>query len=123
MGDKHQEAIMKLVKPTLALALSSALLLSSTAYAEEPISPIFGNASATLTSVDKNKSVVGKSYYADLYGYYGNVYNNYAGYYGLYAAYSSSDSTKSSYYGYASNYAYNAYVYYYYASYYAARGI
>ena len=104
------------MKLKLAAALSSALLLSTSAYAAQTKSPIFGDAAASVTSVDKNKSIVGKSYYADLYGYYGNLYNNYAGYYGLYAAYSSSNTTKYYYYGYASSYAYDAYIYYYYAS-------
>jgi len=110
------------MKLTFPVALCGAVLLSSTAFAEQPNSPIFGNASATLTSVDKNKSIVGKSYYADLYGYYGNLYNNYAGYYGMYAAYSSSNTTKYYYYGYAANYAYYAYQYYATASYYAYYG-
>jgi hypothetical protein len=111
------------MKRTLAIALCGAALVSTGAYGAEPVSPIFGKASVTLTSVDKNKSVVGKSYYADLYGYYGLAYSYYAYTYG-YAAYTSaSNYTKYNYYGAAANYAYYAYYYYSYASYYAYYGI
>ena len=114
------------MRRTLAIALSSAALLftlSTAAYAEEAKSPIFGKASATLTSVDKNKSIVGKAYYADYYGYYGILYAYYSQYYGQVAYYASSNGTKSAYYGYASNYAYYAYYYFSYASAYAYYGI
>jgi hypothetical protein len=73
--------------------------------------PIFGGAKVTTLSKDQSAQVVGKGYYADLYGYYGNYYANYASYYGLIAAYVKSYS----YYYYAYLYAYEAGYWYYYA--------
>jgi hypothetical protein len=84
----------------------------------EAVNPIFGKATAIVNTTADNQKVVGKGYYADLYGYYGNYYNNLAGYYGLYGAYLKS----ASYYYYASSYAYNAYQYYNYAYQYQSSG-
>jgi len=111
---------MKL-KP-LIVALCSVVLLAAPANADEPKSPIFGNASAMVTSVNKNKSIVGKGYYSDYYGYYGVLYSSYAQYYGNIAYYSSSSSTKYYYYYYASSYAYTAYSNFSSASYWAYYG-
>ena len=110
------------MKVAHAVALSSAILLSTAAYGAEPTSPVFGKASVTLTSLDKNKAIVGKGYYSDYYGYYGLVYSYNAYYYGYIGYASSSSSSKYYYYGAAANYAYYAYAYYSYASYYAYYG-
>jgi hypothetical protein len=99
----------------LALAVSFAALTaaSGTALANSK-SPVFGNANVQTLSVEENKAVKAKGYYADLYGYYGYLYSYYAYYYAYYGyAYSSASYY---YYGYlyssyATSYLYYAYVY------------
>jgi len=96
--------------------LFTAVFLASLAtplLAKSP-SPILGGANVTALSKDQSAQVVGKGYYADLYGYYGLIASNNANYYGLYGHYYKSYS----YYYYASQYAYDAYYYFYYAYYY-----
>ena len=110
------------MKMKIAAALASAVLLSTTAHAAQSKSPIFGDASVATTSVEKNKTIIGKGAYSDYYGYYGNLYNNYAGLYGLVAAYVGEGSTKTNYYYYAYSYASSAATNYYYAYYYAYYG-
>jgi hypothetical protein len=88
----------------MSALLSTALVMAPMSVSAET-SKVFGNSGAKILSPDANKKVVGKGYYADLYGYYGYVYAYYAYYY--------------AYYGYAyanANYYYNAYVYSYYAT-------
>jgi hypothetical protein len=87
----------------LLLASVAALAFSAVPAAADT-SKIFGNASAKVLTPDANKQVVGKGYYADLYGYYGYAYKS-TGYYA--AAY---------------NYAYYSYVYLYYAYVYQTYG-
>jgi len=100
-------------------ALVGALLASSGAMAIESKSPIFGKAATSLTSIDQNKSTVGKGYYADYYGYYGYLYSYYAYYYAYYGyAYSNTN-----YYYYAYSYSSSATNYLYYAYYYSYYGI
>ena len=95
---------MKLV---LSAVTVTTLLLTSSAFAAQSKSPIFGGADATPTSVAKNKAIIGKGAYADYYGYYGNLYSSYANYYGNYA-YGGTEGPSG-----------NATTYYYYAYYYA----
>ena len=108
--------------PAVALFSAALLSLSATANAQEPRSPIFGNAAATVTSLDKNKSIVGKGYYSDYYGYYGVLYSQNAQYYGTLGYYSAGSGAKSNYYSAAANYAYAAYSNFYNASVYARYG-
>ena len=53
---------MKLV---LSAVTVTTLLLTSSAFAGQSKSPIFGDADATPTSVAKNKAIVGKGAYAE----------------------------------------------------------
>src|SRR5690606_30001176 len=87
-------------------------------------SPVFGGAKATVLTTAQAKSVTGKGYYSQYYGYLGNLYANYAAYYGAISAFYDGAGYSSSYtYWYtASSYAYNAYVYYYYAYSYKVNG-
>lgn len=102
---------------TAALAAGAAVAISGSASAQTK-SPIFGGAAVQVTTAAQNKDVVGKGYYANLYGYYGNYYSNLASQYGLYGSYYQSYS----YYNSAQNYAYDAYTYYGYASTYQKAG-
>lgn len=77
----------------------------------DPVSPIFGTASVQTTTTEQNKSIVGKGYYADLYGSYGIDYADYASYYGYYGYYAD-----------AANYAYQAYDAFNAAAYYQSIG-
>ena len=94
---------MKLVLAATALTM---LFSTSCAFAGQTKSPIFGAADAMLTSVAKNKAIIGKGAYADYNGYYGNVYSSYANTYGNYA-YGGSDGPS----GYSTYYYYYAYYY------------
>ena len=96
--------------------------LAPAAFAGTPTSsgnPIFGNAVVKPLTVTENKAVVGKGYYADLYGYYGNYYSTYAiqsGYAGYYFQNYSDYYNAYIYASYASNYYYYAYVNQYYGT-------
>lgn len=104
---------------SLKLILPAALALAAVGAARaEVTSPIFGRAVVQPTTQAQNKGVVGKGYYADLYGYYGNYYSAYASMYGSMGYYYKT----SSYYSYAESYASSASTYYYYASYYQSNG-
>ena len=94
---------MKLV---LCAVTVTTLLLTSSAFAGQSKSPIFGDADATPTSVAKNKAIIGKGATADYYGYYGNVYSSYANTYGNYGIGGSNGPS-----GYATTYYYYAYYY------------
>jgi len=105
------------IRLALSMAAMGTALALVPAQATET-SPIFGNAVHVTTTAPQNKSIVGKGYYADLYGYYGNYYNNYASYYGILGAY----YKNYSYYYSAYTYAKDASTYYYYAYYYQYYG-
>ena len=94
---------MKLV---LSAVTVTTLLFTSSAFAGQSKSPIFGDADATPTSVAKNKAIIGKGAYADYWGYYGNLYSSYANSYGNYG-YGGSEGSS----GNATYYYYNAYLY------------
>ncbi len=78
----------------------------------DTLSPIFGSASVTPTSTAQNKSILGKGYYADAYGYYGINFANCAAAYGQYGDYNS-----------AAAYANAAFQYFDAAAYYQAVGL
>lgn len=99
------------------LLTTVAVIAFSAAPAAADTSKIFGQANAKVLTVDANKQVVGKGYYADYYGYYGYLYSYYANYYAYYGyAYSSANYYYSAYtYSYyATQYLYSAYYYQYY---------
>ncbi len=77
----------------------------------DALSPIFGTASVSPTSTAQNKSILGKGYYADAYGYYGINFANAAAAYGQYGDYNS-----------AAAYANAAFQYFDAAAYYQAAG-
>ncbi len=75
----------------------------------ETVSPIFGSAAVVPTTPAQNKSILGKGYYADMYGSWGIDYADYALYYGSYGYYND-----------AASYAYSAYQAFSAAAYYQA---
>ncbi len=100
----------------LKLLVGSALVVVGlvavpTSGRTETISPIFGTATVVPTTSAQNKSILGKGYYADMYGSWGIDYADYAAYYGYYGQY-----------GDAATYAYNAYQAFNVAAYYQSYG-
>ncbi len=99
--------LAKIVISSLVLAA----LASLPAARADTLSPIFGSASVTPTSTAQNKSILGKGYFADAFGYYGIDFANCAAAYGQYGDYNS-----------AAAYANAAYQYFDAAAYYQATG-
>lgn len=77
----------------------------------DTISPVFGAAAVVPTTPAQNKSILGKGYYADMYGSWGLDYADYAVYYGTYGYYAD-----------AASYAYGAYQAFSAAAYYQSYG-
>ena len=88
--------MFKLIAGTALVALG--VVASPSVGRAEPVSPIFGDASVVLTTPAQNKSILGKGFYADLYGSWGIDYTDYALYYAQYGVYNQ-----------AATYAFNAY--------------
>lgn len=79
---------------TIAIALIIAAVSATSAFAGEAVSPLFGKATARITTSAQNKSTVGKGQYADYWGYYGNYFSYQAGVYGN-AAYGADQGTST----------------------------
>ncbi len=94
-----------------SLAVVASLVAVPAASQADPVSPIFGTASVKPTTDEQNKSILGKGYYADMYGSYGIDYADYASYNGYYGNYDA-----------AASYAYHAYEAFNAASYYQSIG-
>lgn len=92
------------------VAVASLTAVSATSQAGT-VSPIFGGAVVVPTTTAQNKAIVGKGYYADMYGSWGIDYADYASYYGYYGNYND-----------AASYAYQAYQSFNAAAYYQATG-
>ncbi len=101
--------MMKLLAGS-ALVVLSVAGIPSIGHADT-ISPIFGKAAVVPTTTTQNKSILGKGYYADMYGSWGIDYADYALYYGNYGDYAD-----------AASYAYNAYQAFNAAAYYQSYG-
>ena len=94
-----------------SLVLLAGLAATPVSGHADMLSPVFGAASVTPTTTVQNRAIVGKGYYADMYGSWGIDNANWSTYLGYYGYYND-----------AANYAYNAYVSFNAAAYYQAIG-